>query len=136
MVSVLAVTRQSLVKMVRGKPLSEDLRKSIICAHNDGISGCNIAKNLRISRYTVRNIIRLFKKEGNVTRKVRTGRISKITKRDRRVLRNLIRQDRRVSSRELASKWGNAIQMRVSKDTCLRHLKTMGYGFYKVCFVT
>lgn len=34
---VVAVRRLVFVKMVRGKPLSEYLRKSTICAHHDEI---------------------------------------------------------------------------------------------------
>lgn len=122
--------------MVRGKPMSEDLRKSIVSAHVDGVSGRQIAKNLKISRSTVRNIISLFKREGSIKTKVKCGRTSKISQRNYRVLRKLIQQDRRVSSRELAVKWGETIGKQISKDTCLRHVKKLGYSFYKVSFTS
>lgn len=120
--------------MVRGKSLSCDMRNSIVAAHESGLSGHKIAKNLSIPQGTVRNIISQFKKTGNIQTKVKTGRASKITKRDERALRTLIKQDRRASSRELAVKWADAIGRPISKDTCLRRMKKMGYGFYKVSF--
>lgn len=126
------VLRQFVAKMVRGKALSNDMRNSIVAAHKNGISGHNIAKNLSISQGTVRNIITLFKNNGNIQTKKRAGRRSKITERDERALRTIIKADRRAGSREIAVKWSNAIGRRVSKDTCLRTLKKMGYGFYKV----
>lgn len=129
-----ACINKVFTKMVRGKPMSEDLRKSIVSAHVDGVSGRQIAKNLKISRSTVRNIISLFKREGNIKTKVKCGRTSKISKRDYRVLQRLIKQDRRISSRELAVKWGDTIGRQISKDTCLRHVKKLGYNFYKVSF--
>nr|CAH7717710.1 unnamed protein product [Callosobruchus chinensis] len=91
-----------------------------------------IAKNLNIPQGTIRSIISRFKENGNVKIKPKPGRSSKVTKRDKRVLRALIKQDRRAPSRELAIKWADAIGNHVSKDTCLRNLKKMGYGFYKV----
>lgn len=118
--------------MTRGKSLSEDIRNSIISAHKRGLSGHKIAKNLSIPQGTVRNIISQFKKTGHIKIKVKSGRISKITKRDHRALRALIKHDRRISSRELASKWADAIGRPISKDTCLRNIKKLGYGFYKV----
>lgn len=120
--------------MVRGKPLSYDLRNSIVAAHTNGLSGHTIARNFSIPQGTVRNIILQFNNTGNIDTKVRTGRISKITNRDKRALRILIKQDRRASSRELGLKWADAIGRPVSKDTCLRSMKKMGYGFYKVNF--
>lgn len=126
------VLRQFVANMVRGKALSNDMRNSIVAAHRNGVSGHNIAKNLSIPQGTVRNIITLFKNNGNIQTKARTGRRSKITERDKRALRSIIKQDRRAGSKEIAVKWSQAIDRRVSKDTCLRSLKKMGYGFYKV----
>lgn len=118
--------------MVRGRALSHDMRNSIVTAHKNGVSGHKIVKNLNIPQGTVRNIIKQFKQEGNIQQKVKTGRRSKITERDERALRAIIKQDRRAASREIAVKWSHAIGKRVSKDTCLRKMKKMGYGFYKV----
>ena len=120
--------------MVRGKALSNDIRNSIVAAHKNGVSGHKIAKNLNIPQGTVRNIITLFKQNGNIQTKVKTGRRCKISERDERALRAIIKQDRRAASKEIAVKWSHAIGRRVSKDTCLRKIKKLGYGFYKVSF--
>lgn len=50
--------------MPRGKAISEDMRKSIIISHNDGLSAYKISQNLKISRSSVRNIINLYKNTG------------------------------------------------------------------------
>lgn len=98
--SQFSVLRQFVAKMVRGKALSNDMRNSIVAAHRKGVSGHNIAKNLSIPQGTVRNIITLFKNNGNTQAEARTGRRSKITERDKRALRLIIQQDRRAGSRE------------------------------------
>lgn len=119
--------------MTRGKPLSEDIRNAIVAAYNKNYSGRKIAKMLSLPQGTVRNIITQHKHTGSVSVKLKTGRISKITTRDQRVLQRLLKKDRRMPSRQLAVEWGDAIGKRVSKDTCLRNIKKLGYGFYKVC---
>ncbi|KAK9700809.1 hypothetical protein QE152_g31014 [Popillia japonica] len=95
--------------MTRGKPLSEDMRHSIVSAHRKGHSGRSIAKMFSIPRGTVRNIITQFKNTGAVNVKVKTGRTSNISPRDQRALQSLIKKDRRVGSRELAAECGRAI---------------------------
>nr|CAH7733228.1 unnamed protein product [Callosobruchus chinensis] len=112
--------------------ISEDLPFLLCLAHKNGLSGNIIAKNLNIPQGTIRSIISRFKENGNVQITPKPGRSSKVTKRDKRVLRALIKQDRRAPSRELVIKWADAIGKHVSKDTCLRNLKKMGYGFHKV----
>lgn len=48
--------------MVRGRPISADMRKLIVKLSQEGKSGHNIAAIIGISRSSVRNIINLFKK--------------------------------------------------------------------------
>ena len=47
--------------MACGKPYSQDLRKSIINAHKNGISTGKISNSHSIPQWTVQRIINLFK---------------------------------------------------------------------------
>lgn len=66
------------------------------------------------------------------TRVSNRGRISKITPRQTRVLASIIKTDRRVSVRNLATEWSQAIGTPVGREWTRQHLKKLGYGFYKV----
>ncbi|CAH1958220.1 unnamed protein product [Acanthoscelides obtectus] len=80
---------------------------------------------------TVRKIISLFKQNVHIDIKIRNGRRSKITERDEPALLAIIKHNCRAVSREIAVKGSHVIGKRVSKNTCLRSMKKMGYSFYK-----
>lgn len=70
--------------MVRGKPLSDDLRQQVIIkvCHN-GQSGCQIAQQLNLSRHTVTKIIiSNYKNHRQHKNKSKLGRIPKANKAD------------------------------------------------------
>ncbi len=58
--------RQSLseVKMGRGSPICERVRKKIVEYFKNNIPQCQIAKTLQISSSTVHNIIKRFRETG------------------------------------------------------------------------
>lgn len=118
--------------MVRGSPLSLDLRKAIINLSDSGQSGCQIAKSLSISRYTIRNIIKNKKQTGNVDPKPRSGSKPKATKTDLRALRKIAKANRRNNCGELALLWSETAGKTFSLSTTNRSLKKIGFGFYKV----
>lgn len=123
--------------MARGKCLSEDMRNAIIKEYKKNISAYDIAKILEISRSSVRNIINLFKKTGNVNPLTKTGRPPIATDRDRRSLRKILKNDRHATLPlyNITLEWKNAIKKQVSRDTCIREMKKMGYKFYKVILI-
>ena len=104
----------------------------IIDSHKKNISAYQISKNINISRSTIRNIISLFKKTGGAAMLKKPGRPSKITSVDKRNLTKIIKSDRRTSSTEITSKWNSATGKEISRRTCLRTMKKLGYGFFKV----
>lgn len=112
--------------MARGKCLSEDMRNAIIKEYKKNISAYDIAKILEISRSSVRNILNLFKKTGNVNPLSKTGRPPIATDRDRRSLRKILKNDRRATTANITLEWKNAIKKQVSRDTCIREMKKMG----------
>ncbi len=61
--------RQSLseVKMGRGSPICERVRKKIVEYFKNNILQCQIAKALQISSYTVHNFIKRFRETGEIS---------------------------------------------------------------------
>lgn len=120
--------------MVRGKALSNDLRKVIVNLHNAGNSAGKIANQLLLSRYTVRNIVKLYKTTGAIQEKPNLGRTSKITPTNMRALRRILKQNRRANCGELSVEWNRATGKCFSRSTCVRAIKRLGYQFYKVSY--
>lgn len=121
--------------MVRGKALSKDLREVIVNLHNAGNSAGKIANQLLLSRYTVRNIIKLYKTTGTIQEKPNLGRISKVTPINMRALRRILKQNRRANCGELSVEWNRATGKSFSRSTCVRAIKRLGYQFYKVRYL-
>ncbi len=81
--------RQSLseVKMGRGSPICERVRKMIVEYFKNNIPQCQIAKALQISSSTVHNIIKRFRETGEISVRKGQGRISLLDARGLRALR-------------------------------------------------
>lgn len=118
--------------MVRGRPISADMRKLIVKLSQEGKSGHNIAAIIGISRSSVRNIINLFKKTRAVIGKPRPGRNKSVSGADLKVLGRIIKRNRRLRVSENLTEWRKSIKNNVSRSTCLRYIKSLGYSFYKV----
>lgn len=121
--------------MGRGKIIDEKIRAIIIKLSNSGKSNSEIANLLALSRYSVRNIVRRFRTTGSVTTKPRYVRKSKITDADRRALRRIIAKNRRANYLELSALWSDAVGRRISRSTCHREARKLGFGSYKVTFL-
>ncbi len=81
--------RQSLsdVKMGRGSPICERVRKKIVEYFKNNVPQCQIAKGLQISSSTVHNIIKRFRGSGGISVRKGQGRIPLLDGRDLRALR-------------------------------------------------
>lgn len=116
--------------MGRGKPITEEVRKIIIANSESGKSTYQIAKNLLLPRSTIQSIIQHYKKNATVSCLKRIGRPRLTSEAENRVLKKIIKKNRRARAGELTVQWRDMIQKDVSVDTCKRVLKRMGYGFY------
>ncbi len=78
--------RQSLseVKMGRGSPICERVRKKIV---ENNVPRCQIAKNLPISSSTVHNILKRFRETGEISVRVGQSRRPLLDARGLRALR-------------------------------------------------
>lgn len=116
--------------MGRGKPVGEELRKRIVCGIEAGKSSYQISKDLTLPRSTVQSIIQHYKKNGNTSCLKKTGRPRITSEAENRILKKIIKKNRRARAGELTVHWRDMIDKDVSVDTCKRVLKRMGYGFY------
>lgn len=119
-------------KMGRGKIIDEKIRFLVIKYCNSGKSNSEIANILDLSRYSARNIVRRYKTSGSISPKPRHVRKSKITNADRRALRRIIETNRRANYLELSAQWSDAVGRRISRSSCHREARKLGFGTYKV----
>lgn len=119
--------------MVRGRAVSQDVRKIIIHLSQSGKSAAQIGKDVNMSRYTIRNIIRLHKTTGCIAEKPNIGRKSSVSAADIRSLRRLIKLNRRCNFSELRKLWNESTGKSFSRTTCIRTAHKMGFKAYKVC---
>lgn len=120
--------------MSRGKPLSKDLRISIVKAHEKGISARRISVSHSVPRSTVQDIINLYRRSGGVDQKVKTGRPSTITDANKRALRRIVKTNRRSNTKEITVLWRDSIGKSISMSTTKRTIRKIGFKFYKVIF--
>lgn len=122
--------------MTRGIAIDDSLRSVIIRLKETGPSNTKIGKLLDISRYSVGNIVRLHKSSGSIALKPRYLGKSHITDINRRALKRTIQQNRRANYGQLSLLWSEAIGKHVSRSTCHREAKKLGFGTYKVIFLS
>lgn len=119
--------------MSRGKAVSEEIRKVIIHLHLKRKSAAQIAETVNLSRYTVRNIIKLHKTTGSVAQKPKNGSRPHYSDKNLRALRRIIVQNRRANYGELKVLWNQATSKCFSRATCHRAAQKLGFKTYKVC---
>lgn len=118
--------------MTRGKAVGEEVRKIIVSLARSGKSASEIGNVVNLSRYTVRNIIRLYKTTNSVVQKRKTGRKPTITDINKRALRRILVQNRRSNYGELSILWNTATGKQFSRTTCHRVATELGFKVYKV----
>lgn len=127
---------QVLSIMGRGKAIDEKIRLIIINLHKSGKSNGEIGKLLSLSRYSVRNIIKLYNSNGSAAQKPRYVKKSKLTDADRRALARIVKSNRRANYGELSVLWSEAVGRRVCRSTCHSEARKLGFGTYKVSLMS
>ena len=118
--------------MARGKAVSDEIRKVIINLHLKGQNASPIADSVIKSRYTVRNIIKLYKTTGSVTQKPRTGSRPRYSNTNLRALKRIIKENRRANYNELKILWNQGTTNNLLRVTCYRTSQKLGFKPYKV----
>lgn len=121
--------------MGRGAVIDQKLRVIIINLWKTGKSNSEIGKLLNLSKYSVRNIVRLYKTNGSIASKPRYVKKTKLTDGDKRALKRIIKENRRANYGQLSVLWSNTVGRRISRSTCHREAKKLGFGTYKVLLI-
>ena len=111
--------------MARTKEISEDLRKSVVDAHQAGKGYKTISKEFGLHQSTVRQIVYKWRKFKTIVTLPRSGRPTKITPRARRVIVGEVTKDPRVTSKQLKASLTLA-NVNVHESTIRRTLNNNG----------
>lgn len=87
--------------MGASKQLSNDLKTKIVQQYGLGEGYKKLSRRFQLSVSTVRNVIRKWKATGTVLVKARSGRPGKITKRQRRRMVRMVKDNPQITSKEL-----------------------------------
>jgi len=79
------------------KELTVGTKKAIVKLNNSGVSQAEISRRLDIPRTTITDILKRFRRRGNVENTHRSGAPSKLSRLDTRGLSRLVRKTRRKS---------------------------------------
>lgn len=132
MVSLYDQTKHFTGKMPRGKPISNEIRKIIIEHHKSGDSLQEIADKVKVSRYSVHNIVKLYKQTNSICPKKKTGRNSTVTTSDIVSLKRILVTNRRGTVTEIAKLWSETCKRSISVGLTHKTMKKIGFGYYKV----
>lgn len=118
--------------MVRGKRIGDDLRKVMIEKFLQGISPSHISRILSIPRKSVSGIISRYNSTGSTAEKKKSGRKSKLTNRKKAALKSTIASNRKDNLANISMQLETKTGLKVSRATCSRWIRRIGYKFYKV----
>ncbi|KAJ7189220.1 Homeodomain-like protein [Mycena filopes] len=120
--------------MPKGKPVSEDLRWSVVCMHTVGVSIQSISDYTDVSKRQIYRIVNLFQTTGKVvtaSQRKRTGRTRHLTSDDVAYLQGCldVSCDRYLDELQLGLE--ETCGRTVSQSTVWRALKRSGYTMKK-----
>src|SRR4029434_7740453 len=112
--------------MGASKPLSNDLKTKIVQHCGLGEGSTKLSQRFQLSVSTVRNIIKKWKATGTVLVKARSGRPRKISKRQRRRMVRMVKDNPQTTSKDLQDHLAadgvtvhrSTIQRTLKKNTC------------------
>ena len=105
------------------KAYSLDLRKRIIASHEEGISIRKLAKQFKVSKGMVWNLIKLKRKTGGIKPKAATGGKPSQLEGKEQELAQMVRQYSDYTLEEYCEYWGEQTGIRVSSSTMCRKLQ-------------
>lgn len=111
----------------RGKELSDEKKRTIVTLSDDGLSGRQIAKMLKINASTVHKFLKRYGERGYVENESRSGRPTKYDdKLDRQLLR-VVEKNRRKSLQMITNSFNEVASVTLSQRTVRRRLIFYGY---------
>lgn len=111
------------------KAIGPLIRPQAVALYQSGLNMNKISKQLNVSRCCVRNAIMKFENQGKFVDSERSGRPKKISERDERELKRLVRGDNRLSGAQITRDLNVGLAKPVSQETIRRYLKKLGYEY-------
>jgi transposase len=102
---------------------SLDLREKIIASHEEGVSIRKLAKQFRVSRATVWNLIKLKRETGSIVPKLATGGTKGQLAAKETELAEMVREHPDYTLEEYCEYWDKLTGIRVSASTMCRELQ-------------
>src|SRR5215475_10822738 len=116
--------------MVRGKPISIEIRELIIEKHKAGLSVSQISRHLDIVRSTVSRILKRFRETGSSQPGRAKGNLCKLTKRELRLFERHMNAKRNDSIAQLTEWVRLTFDKPLSERTIRRYVSRCGYKYY------
>ena len=113
------------------KPYSLDLRERIIASHKEGISIRKLAKQFKVSKGMVWNLIKLKRETGSIKPKAATGGKSGQLEGKEPELAQMVRQYSDYTLEEYCEYWDERTGIRVSTSTMCRKLQKQDWSIKK-----
>ena len=113
------------------KTLSLDLRLRVLAAVDEGVSQSEAARRLRVSRSSVKRLLKQRSTQGHVNPKPRPGVTPRIAASQHEVLANQMRAYPDETLEQHAQRWQEEQQSAVSSATVRRTLRRMNWSYKK-----
>ncbi|CAF1019607.1 unnamed protein product, partial [Didymodactylos carnosus] len=111
------------------KPIDPVIRAQAVALHGAGLNQVQISKQLKISRSCVQNTIKKYEELFRYNDLKHTGRPKKLSDREVRHLKKLVKGDSRLSAAKIASDLTNSLPKPVTIRTVRRYLKDLGFEY-------
>ena len=106
-------------------------RAQSVALHQSGMNVSKISKQLNVSRKCVMNAIERYNKYGEFKDLKRSRRLKKLSYRDERHLRRLMKDENQLSAAEITADLNSSLLKPVTKRTVRNYLTKLGFE-YKV----
>jgi transposase len=111
------------------KSIHPTVRAQVVALDGAGLNQVEISNQLKISRCCVQNAIKKYKKLRRYDDLKHTGRPKKISDREVRHLKKLVKGDSRLSATKIASDLNSSLPKPVTTRTVRRYLKDLGFEY-------
>ena len=109
------------------KPVHPNIRARAAALHDAGLNQVQISKQLKVCRCCVQNAIKKYKKLRRFDSLQHTGRPKKLSGREIRHLKRLVKGDFRIRASKIASDLNTSLPKPVTTKTVRRYLKELGF---------
>ncbi|CAF1477350.1 unnamed protein product [Adineta ricciae] len=113
------------------KHVSPYTRAQAVALYHSGMKVSKIAEQLPISRKCIMNAIERYEKHGEFSDLKRSGRPKKLSARDERHLKRLVKGENRLSAAKITSDLNSSLPKPVTRRTVCNYLTKLGFE-YKV----